>query len=141
MPGWKYILFSAAAAVSAAPAQSPRAVVEGMFAAFNRNDVAALEAYYAEDVRLTSSDFCAPRVGKAGVRRTYAALFETFPGITDKVEALVVEGERVAVRFAARSTAPGREFTLPIMTFLTVRDGLIRTDDSIFDTKGEPCSQ
>jgi ketosteroid isomerase-like protein len=79
MPGWQYILLGAAAAVSSAAAQpSPRAVVEGMFAAFNRNDVAALEAYYAEDARLTSSDFCAPRVGKAGVRRTYDALFKTF---------------------------------------------------------------
>lgn len=128
-----------AAAAAMAPPGSPRSVVEAMFGAFNRNDVAALETFYADDARLTSPEFCAPRTGREGVRRTYSALFKSFPGIKDEVKEMVVEGDRVAVWFTSHSTTPDKEFTLPIMTFLTVRDGLIRTDDTIYDAGGQPC--
>jgi ketosteroid isomerase-like protein len=125
---------------AALPAEpSARAVVEAMFAAFNRHDARAMATLYAADARLTSSDFCAPRVGQANVERTYQALFDEFPDITDHVDLYIVEGNHVAVRFISRSTLTGKAFTLPIVTFLTVRGGLIQSDDSTFDNRGRSC--
>jgi len=115
---------------------APEAVVRAMFDAFNRHDVGAMVELYAPDARLTSSDFCAPR-GKADIRRTYDALFRAFPDINDRVEILVVQGDTVAVRFMAKSTSGQTD--MPIHTFLKVRDGLILSDDSVFDSGGKPC--
>jgi ketosteroid isomerase-like protein len=121
-------------------ARSPRAVAMAMFGAFNRNDVRSLASLYADNARLTSSDFCAPRRGKAGVRRTYSALFKSYPGITDHVEVMVEESDKVAVRFITRSTVPGKQFAFPLMTMLTVRNGLIVSDDTIFNAGTPNCA-
>jgi uncharacterized protein (TIGR02246 family) len=116
---------------------SAREVVKAMLEAFNRHDATAMARLYARDARLTSSDFCSPR-GQADIERTYRALFEAFPDIRDDVSTIVAEGEHVAVRFTAVSkTGP---LQLPIQTMLTVRDGLITEDHSVFDTGGRPCA-
>jgi ketosteroid isomerase-like protein len=117
---------------------APREVVQLMFAAFNRHDAIAMAALYASNARLNSSDFCVPR-GKGDVERTYAALFAAFPDIEDNVDSMVASGDRVAVRFTARSRLGSPALDLRIMTFITVRTGRIVEDDSIFDTKGGPC--
>src|SRR5688500_17693358 len=89
---------AALAAVTATPVPppSPRATVEAMFAAFNRHDAAAIAALYAVDAVLRSPEFCAPRTGPEEVKRTYAALFHSFPDIRDEDMSYIVEGERVA---------------------------------------------
>ena len=130
------IMFLLQPAPQTAAARSPQAVVQAMFAAFNRHDAAAMEQIYAPDARLTSSDFCHAR-GRPDVRRTYEALFRAFPDIHDDVATIVFEGDRVAVRFTAVSTQGG--LSLTIHTFLRVRDGRIVEDDSVFDTGGRPC--
>jgi ketosteroid isomerase-like protein len=120
----------------AAPQDTPRQVVEAMFAAFNRHDAAAIARLYAPDARLASSDFCSPRGGK-DVERTYRALFAALPDIIDEVEIIVAEGEHVAVRFTAASAAT--DLRMPIQAMLRVRNGKIVEDDSVFDTAGQPC--
>ena len=52
---------------------APGAVIDKLFDSFNRHDVAALQALYSPNARLTSSDFCKPRTG-VDVARTYGAL-------------------------------------------------------------------
>jgi hypothetical protein len=42
---------------------APGAIIDKLFDSFNRHDVAALQALYAPNARLTSSDFCKPRTG------------------------------------------------------------------------------
>jgi ketosteroid isomerase-like protein len=123
-------------AVLAVPA--PRDVVRSMFDAFNRHDAAAMAALYAADARLSSPDFCSLR-GKNDVERTYNDLFKAFPDIRDDIDSMIANEDRVAVRFTARSSAGSEPLALRIMTFLTVRDGHITQDDSLFDTKGRPC--
>ena len=123
-------------ALLASPHETPRQVVEAMFAAFNRHDAAAMARLYAPDARLTASDFCAPR-GGADVERTYRALFAALPDIADTVETILVEGDRVAVRFTATSAAAN--LRMPIHAMLRVRGGRIVEDDSVFDTGGKPC--
>jgi hypothetical protein len=65
---------------------APRVIIDKLFDSFNRHDVAALQALYAPNARLTSSDFCKPRTG-VDVARTYGALFRAFPDIRDDVVA------------------------------------------------------
>lgn len=129
------------AAASSSAHAMPQAVVRTMFDAFNRHDAIALAALYAEDAGLVSSDFCTRRMGRAEVVRTYRALFERFPDIRDEVEDVLVDGDRVAVRFVARSGQGAKSQALPIATFLVVNQGLIRSDDSLFDTAGRPCER
>lgn len=114
----------------------PRAVVSAMFEAFNRHDAEAMARLYAPDARLTSPDYCSPR-GRKDVVRSYRALFEQFPDIRDEAETIVAEGELVAVRFTAVSRKGG--LSLPIQAMLRVRDGLIVSDDAVFDAGGKPC--
>jgi len=125
-------------AASMSVSNSPRAVVEELFRAFNRHDVVALQALYTPDARLTSSDFCKARTG-ADVTRTYAALFRAVPDIRDDVISMVVDGDQATVRFVTSSVAGGKEFHFELMTFFRFMDGRIVEDDTIFDTKGRPC--
>src|SRR3984957_15567474 len=82
-------------------------IIDKLFDSFNRHDTAALQALYAPNAHLTSSDFCRPRTG-ADVTRTYEALFRAFPDIRDDVETIIIEGDRVAVRFVSSSLMPGK---------------------------------
>ena len=136
---------SAALAALATPAlagrpDAPRAVVAAKFAAVNRHAVADIVAFYAPDAKVTASDFCKPRQGRADVERTYQALFAAVPDVVADVQDYIVEGDRVAVRFVVRSRLPGRTFDVPILDVFTVRDGLISEDDGLFDNRGRPCT-
>jgi hypothetical protein len=70
------------------------------------------------------------------VRRTYQALFTAFPDISVDVQEYVQEGDRVAVRFVVRTSS----FAVPIMNFFSVRDGVIVSDEGMFDTRGRKCT-
>ena len=102
--------------------------------------MSALQALYAPDARLTSSDFCKARTG-ADVTRTYAALFREYPDIRDEVISIVVDGDQGAVWFMTSNGTEGNEFHFELMTFFRFRDGLIVDDATIFDTKGRPCEE
>jgi ketosteroid isomerase-like protein len=130
------VLLAVAASHAYPESSTPGVVVREMFAAFNRHDASAMERLYAPEAHLSSSDFCKPR-GRADIQRTYGALFKAFPDIRDEIEVLAAQGDVVAVRFTALSHAGNLE--LKIHTFLTVRNGLIVSDDSVFDAGGRPC--
>lgn len=119
---------------------TPRAIIEKLFDSFNRHDVAALQALYTENARLTSSDFCSPRTG-ADVARTYAALFRAFPDIRDDLQTIVIQGDRAAVRFISSSHVPAGDFHLKLMTFFRFSAGRIIEDDTVFDTRGRACDK
>lgn len=132
------ILIALATAPVAVPAhpRAPKAVVHLMFESFNQHDARAMQALYAEDARLTSSDFCAPR-GRQDIPRTYETLFRTFPDVQDSIETVLVDRDMVAVKFVATSLTG--KWHLTIHTFLKIKDGLIVSDDSVFDNGGRPC--
>ena len=129
------ILAAAALVVDARPA-SPRTTVDAMFAAFNAHDPKRMAKLYATDARVDSSDFCATR-GAKDIERTYTALFSAMPDLHDTVDTMLVDGDRVAVRFTAASVKAG--FSIRIVTFLRIHDGLIVEDDTHFDNGGRPC--
>ena len=130
----------AACATTAAVDKSPKAVVEAKFAAVNRHAVADIVALYSPEAAITASDFCKPRRGRADVERIYRSMFDTYPSIVADVQEYVVQADRVAVRFIVRIREPGKTFDVPIADFFTVRDGLIVSDDGVFDARGRPCS-
>ena len=114
--------------------------IHRLFAAFNRHDLDAMARLYASDAILESPDFCSPRRGPEGVRKTYADLFRTFPDIIDQVTGSVVNGERVAVQFVAHSQGFDPTHEIRLATFFIVRNGLIVRDETYFDAHGQPCS-
>lgn len=119
---------------------SAKSVVQAKFAAVNRHALEDIVALYAPDADVTAPDFCSPRHGRDDVRRTYQALFSAFSDISADVQEYVEEGDRVAVRFIVRSRLPGRSFEVPIMNFFSVRNGVIVSDEGMFDTRGRKCS-
>jgi hypothetical protein len=99
-----------------------------------------LQALYAPNARLTSSDFCKPRSG-ADVGRTYGAMFRAFPDIRDEVDSIVIDGDRATVRFVSSSHKPGGNFRLKLMTFFRFDGGRIIEDDTVFYTSGRACEE
>ena len=129
----------AGCAIGLAPS-TVRSVVEAKFAAVNRHSIEQIEALYSVDAVVTAPDFCSPRRGREDIRRTYRALFDAYTDISADVEEYLVQGDRVAVRLTVRSRLPGRSFEVPIMNFFTVKNGLIVSDEGMFDTRGRKCS-
>lgn len=143
---WQLVLAICAVVTSSDAVQkteeSARMVVEKRFAAVKRHDVDAVVALYARDAVETSPGFCADRFGPEGARRTYSDLFHAHPTISADATAYVVEGNRAAVQFFARTRKPDGTvaWELRLANFLTVEHGQIVRDDTYFDTKGLPCS-
>ena len=119
-------------------------VVAAMFDAFNRHDLDAMAALYADDAVIESPDFEAPRRGPAGVRETYTPYFEGSPDIQDDVTRMFASGGQVAVEFVSRGTMThlgpddpevmrGKAFALKIGAVLEVEDGKIVRDVTYFD--------
>lgn len=134
------IALTLAGCATPVPQTSARSVIEAKFAAVNRHALEDIVALYATDAELTAPDFCSPRHGRDDVRRTYQALFSAIPDLSVEVQEYLQEGERVAVRFIVRSTLPDRSFQVPIMNFFSVRDGVIVSDEGLFDTRGRKCT-
>ena len=130
------------AAGCATPGAQPSAksIVEAKFAAVNRHSLDDVVALYSADAQLMAPDFCSPRRGHEDVRRTYQALFSAFPDISVEVQEYLQQEDRVAVRFIVRSSLPDRSFAVPIMNFFSVRNGVIVSDEGLFDTRGRKCS-
>jgi ketosteroid isomerase-like protein len=133
-------LWTFAGCATTLPPASAKSVVQAKFAAVNRHSLEDIVALYAVDAAVTAPDFCSPRHGRDDVRRTYQALFSAYPDISVEVQEYVAEGDRVAVRFVVRSNLPDRSFAVPIMNFFSVRNGVIVSDDGLFDTRGRKCS-
>lgn len=138
--GFTVLMLIVGTSAGAAGRQDAAGVVLAMFDAFNHHDAAAMAASYAPHAELLSPDFCAPRRGQEDVRRTYQALFDDAPDIVDTIDEMVVQGDRVAVLFRSRGTAGGQRFEVPIAAFITVSDGLIVRDRSVFQPSPGACS-
>ena len=117
-----------------------KAVIEAKFAAVNRHSVDDVEKLYAPFASITAPNFCAPRHGREDVRRIYQDLFTSFPDIHAEMQEYLVQGDRVAVRYLVHTGPAGKGFVVPIFNLFTVRDGLITTDDGMFDNGGRTCA-
>jgi limonene-1,2-epoxide hydrolase len=119
---------------------SPIDVVRAKFDAVNRHDLQAIAAAYAPDARVMASDFCAPRIGRAEVERTYRALL-SIEDLNVRVDETIADGSRVLARIRVGGAVRGQRFEVPIANSFEVRDGLIAYDLGVFDTAGRPCQK
>ena len=85
-----------------------------------------------------ASDFCAPRIGRAEVERTYTALL-AIEDLSVSVDEAIADGSRVLMRIRVRGAIRGQRFELPIANYFEVRDGLIAYDLGVFDNADRPC--
>jgi limonene-1,2-epoxide hydrolase len=120
---------------------APLDAVRAKFDAVNRHDLRAVVESYAPQARLMASDFCAPRIGRGEVERTYTALFSSIDDLSVRVDHALADGNYVVVRFRVLGSVGGQRFEVPIADFFEVRDGLIVYDLGVFDNAGRPCRQ
>ena len=121
------------------PHPAPLDTVRAKFDAVNRHDLHAVIESYAPQARLMASDFCAPRIGRSEVERTYTALFSSIDDLSVRIDQALADGNYVAVRFRVLGAVGGQRFEVPIADFFEVRDGLIVYDLGVFDNAGRPC--
>lgn len=135
---FSFLLAAGITACAQAPSAqtSAQQLVDARFVTFNRHDLDGIARLYAPDAVLTSPGYCSPRQGEAGVRRAYGDLFKTYPDISDEVVAYAAQGDHIAVEYKAHVG----KYTVPIVSFLTLRDGLIMRDDTYYDGQGQHCS-
>lgn len=119
-------------------------VMHAMFEAFNRHDLEAMQALYADDAVFVSPEMPEPVVGAHHVKTIYGPLFEMAPDVKDEVIHYIHNGDEVAVEFVSTGTVEnispddpiemkGRKFELHIFARLKVKDGKIVEDVSYFD--------
>ena len=132
------IVLIAPSAPATASSMNPQAVVARVFAAINAHDATALAALYASDAVSISSDTCKPSIGPEPVRIGHEALIKAMPDLRVAVTEWVVDGEHVAVQFTAYSKALGPTGQAMFGDFLTVKNGKITRDVTLFNP-GEPC--
>jgi ketosteroid isomerase-like protein len=107
-----------------------------LFEAFNKHDWQAMTSYYSEN-----ASFLDPSFGKDYVSKTrtetaakYAEMESMFPDIHDEVVGIYPSGDIVTVEFIATgSMNDSIRFTLPIISVLTFRNGLIVKDATYYD--------
>jgi hypothetical protein len=112
------------------------ALARKMFEAFNQHNWEAMAAYYS-DFAL----FLDPSLGKEYVKQTrndviekYKGYQQMFPDIQDNVKGIYPSGDKVTVEFV--STGHSRDslsFTLPIISVLAFKNGLIVKDATYYD--------
>jgi len=131
------LLTSCATVPEATP---PLDVVRAKFEAVNRHDLSAIVAAYAPDAHVMASDFCAPRIGRDAVERTYRALL-AIEDLNVGVDEAIADGNRVLMRIRVRGAVQGHRFEIPIANYFEVHAGLIAYDLGVFDNAARPCRQ
>ena len=103
------------------------AVVQRQLEAYNRHDIEAFTATYAEDVEIISHPGKVEMKGKAALRSVYAPLFAQMKP-TARVPHRTVMGDRIADVEAI--TLAGAEYCCALAIY-EVKDGLIRRVDLV----------
>ncbi len=99
---------------------------------FGEGDLDLLDELYAPDA--VDHNAFGDQRGRSAIKASYAAFLAAFPDITQTVEDVVVEGDRVAMFITSRGThegslwgiePTGREIDVQQMAFVRIEDGLI----------------
>lgn len=123
------------------PADAVRRLFEGFF---NGRDLAGARTYFTEDF-LDRSDGVVGRPGPEGPRRFMEQWLAAFPDVQMRIDDLLVDGDRVAVRWSMRARhlgpwdgfpATGREVRAGGINLYRVREGRICELWSSFDREG-----
>ncbi|MGE0461532.1 MAG: ester cyclase [Vicinamibacterales bacterium] len=121
-----------------------RAFLDRFVHAWERQDVAALSACYADDCEVVSPIFGTMK-GRAQVEKSYTDLFKAFASPTIRLDDTIVANRdqaRAVIVWTVQSTHVGEVFGMPAtgrriertMAYLfTLRDGLIIRERRVYD--------
>lgn len=138
-------------AAGSQPAAGPmtRDAIEELFArrqaAFDRLDAAALAADYSEDCVVETPSAGLPVKGRLANEKLLRKVFEAFPDLQRRVDALLVDGDQVAEFGTSTGTdiggfmelqPTGKAFRIPIVCLYTLRDRQIVRERRIYDFTG-----
>jgi ketosteroid isomerase-like protein len=118
--------------------QTNVAIANAMFDAFNNHQWEAMAGYYAEPASFLDPSFGSAYVTKsrAEVVAKYKAMEDLFPDIHDELTGVYPSSDKVTVEFISSGKASDSlSFTLPIITVLTIKDGLIVKDATYYDNQ------
>jgi ketosteroid isomerase-like protein len=131
------ILLVVCSILSCSPPPNKNAdVAHKMFEAFNNHNWEEMASYYSDPAL-----FLDPSYGKSFVSKTrnetalkYAEMQKMFPDVNDEIIGIYPSDDKVTVEFISTGTSSdGTSFTLPIITVLTFKDGLIIKDATYYD--------
>jgi len=114
------------------------AIAKAMFDAFNKHQWEAMAGYYSDPASFLDPSFGTEYVGKsrAEVAAKYKSMEDMFPDIHDEVVGVYPSADKVVVEFISSGKASDSlSFTLPIITVLTIKDGLIVKDATYYDNQ------
>lgn len=114
------------------------AVANAMFDAFNKHQWEAMAGYYAEPASFLDPSFGPTYVNKsrAEVADKYRSMEGMFPDIHDELTGIYPYEDKVVVEFVSTGKASDSvHFSLPIITVLTIKDGLIVKDATYYDNQ------
>ncbi len=130
-------------------ADENRAVARRYFEGVNQGSLAYLDEVCARDIVLNFPGLPGPVHGVEGVRQVFTTYLTAFPDMHQTVEAMLAEGDRVAVRWRAQGTqtgplagpggslpATGRQAIVTGINIVRIADGRIVEDSSEFDALG-----
>jgi predicted ester cyclase len=112
--------------------------------AWQRRDPGDLALGHAEH-GIVESPIFAKVQGRDAIRKSYAALFQSFPDWTFSDQEPFIDGDRVAVPFTAWAThagrfmgldGTGRRFEIQGVLLMELRDGLIAHERRVYDFTG-----
>ncbi len=119
------------------------ATIETVFPLWNRRDVEAIVAHYAEDIVWHNVAMGEVLRGKAQVRAFLESLFAALPDLTIEVTLRVPRGSFVAEEYVIRGThqgpmfglpPTGRRVEIPAVSMLRMADGILVEDHFYFDS-------
>jgi len=125
--------------------QDLAAWVERRRTAMNRHDVGALTRLFAPDCAVDSPTAGGTVHGLPAVDEIHRAWTSGFPDVTFTTDNLLIDGERLVWVGTAAGTdtggfmglpPTGRPFSLPMVLFTTLRDGLVVSERRIYDFTG-----
>ena len=102
--------------------------------AANARDWEALLAVCAPDVSLIHPLAPVPYQGQGGVREFFVSSVDLFPDQYLHVDALLAEGDVVALEGRITATEEGEPTVTPCAFFLTLRNGLVHQIRMYYDT-------
>lgn len=111
-------------------------VAQKLFEAFNSHNWEAMTDLYAEEAQFLDPSYGTEFVTKSRAETIakYNEMETIFPNIHDEVKNIHPSGETVIVEFISTGTAAdGTTFSLPIVSLLTIRNGLIIKDATYYD--------
>lgn len=114
------------------------AVANAMFDAFNKHQWEAMAGYYAEPASFLDPSFGPTYVNKSRteVAEKYRSMEGMFPDIHDELTGIYPYEDKVIVEFVSTGKASDSvRFSLPIITVLTIKYGLIVKDATYYDNQ------